>query len=278
MRELLLRATAPENDASVAPRAVVVVAHPDDETLALGARLARFRKARFIHVTDGAPRNRYDSRVHGFGTLADYRQARQRELYQALGLAGIPEDHLVCLGISDQEAALRLCEITKSLGRLLALWQPKVIVTHPYEGGHPDHDACAFAVHQAVLIAESQGKPRALIVEAAFYHAGSNGMVTEEFLPAAQSVEEVTYALSLEEQRRKRALLACFNTQVETLQSFPLVRECFRTAPQYDFSRPPQPPPTLYDLRPWGMLSDRFCELAGEAEHQLQDERTRPWP
>ena len=108
MHELLLRATAPEGDASAMPRVMVVVAHPDDETIALGARLGRYKTARFVHVTDGAPRNQQDSRAHGFSTLDDYRIARQQELRRALDLAGIAEDHLLGLGIPDQEAILRL--------------------------------------------------------------------------------------------------------------------------------------------------------------------------
>src|ERR1700760_3931365 len=188
MRELLLRATAPESDPSITPRAMVVVAHPDDETIALGARLGRFKKARFIQVTDGAPRNELDSRSHGFSTLDEYRKARRQELHRALGVAGIPQDRHGCLGISDQEAGLHLEEIIRSLASLVALWQPEVIVSHPYEGGHPDHDACAFAVHRAAGIIARERKRSVLIVEAAFYYLGANGIETERFRPALQQI------------------------------------------------------------------------------------------
>ena len=70
-------------------------------------------------------------------------------------------------------------------------------------------------------------------------------------------------------------LLACFSTQRETLNLFPIVRECFRTAPEYDFSRPPEPS-ALYDQRNWGMSSDRFCQLVREAEQNLQLKGGRP--
>ena len=36
----------------------VVVAHPDDETLGVGARMACLRHLALIHLTDGAPRAR----------------------------------------------------------------------------------------------------------------------------------------------------------------------------------------------------------------------------
>jgi N-acetylglucosamine malate deacetylase 2 len=274
MHELVLRATAPENDISVAPNAMVVVAHPDDETIALGARLSRFKTARFIHVTDGAPRNQFDSSSHGFRNLDEYREARRRELHRALGLAEIPNDRLLCFGIPDQEVGFHLDEITRSLACLVEHWQPEVIVSHPYEGGHPDHDACAFAVHRAAAIAAIERERSVLIVEGAFYHLAANGIRTESFLPSAQEVEQVAYCLNPEEQRRKRDLLACFATQRETLKLFPLVTERFRTAPQYDFSSPPQQP-TLYDQRDWGMTSARFCGLVREAEQSLQSKGVR---
>lgn len=69
------------------PRAMVVVAHADDETIALGARMGRFQEAHFVHVTDGAPRNEQDSRAHGFAALADYRQARDHELREMFSRA-----------------------------------------------------------------------------------------------------------------------------------------------------------------------------------------------
>ena len=45
-----------------AERAMVIVAHPDDETIGAGARLGGFREALVVHVTDGAPRSGEDAR------------------------------------------------------------------------------------------------------------------------------------------------------------------------------------------------------------------------
>ena len=36
---------------------MIVVAHPDDETIGMGAQLCRFRDALLVQVTDGAPRD-----------------------------------------------------------------------------------------------------------------------------------------------------------------------------------------------------------------------------
>jgi LmbE family N-acetylglucosaminyl deacetylase len=256
---------------------MVVVAHADDETIALGARMARFREAHFVHVTDGAPRNEQDSRAHGFQSLDDYRRARARELARMFADAGFQRASWSCFEFSDQEASLNLAEMTLRLTQELAEHDPEVIFTHPYEGGHPDHDACAFAVHHAVDLNRARGGGRPLVLEAPFYHAAPGGFEVGKFLGqgAHLYMPEAVYELSDEEKVRKHKLLACFETQGETLKGFHDATERFRIAPVYDFTRPPHEGKLLYENYPWGMDSLRFCQLAQEAESQLHDETVR---
>lgn len=265
-------ATAGEGSTLPMPSAALVFAHPDDEVIGLGARLGRFREAWMIHVTDGAPRNGYDSRTHGFAAIDDYRCARQEELGCALALAGLESIRRENLAIPDQEASHHLCEITRRLVNLFAEQSCQVVFTHPYEGGHPDHDACAFAVARAVAILKSSRAWAPSVVECAFYHAGASGTETGAFLPRAPSTEAVTFELSSEEGRRKRALLDCFVTQRETLRAFTTERERFRIAPGYDFYRPPHPGPTLCDHSPWGTTSQAFSSLARAADATMRAE------
>lgn len=269
-QNLILDATAAEDSASPMPRAMLVFAHPDDETVALGARLGRFRPALLVHVTDGAPRNEQDSRAKGFPLLDDYRRAREEELTQALAMAGLRDLRCARLAIPDQEASLRLPWLVRQLAKLLVEQQPEVLFTHPYEGGHPDHDACAFAVHRAVALLRGRGRPTPAIIEAPFYHAGRNGIEAGCFPATDEEPVQAEYTLREDEQRRKQALLACFTTQRETLRNFPLAYERFRLAPRYDFSQPP-PGPVLYDYFPWGMTSGLFCELARAAQEETQE-------
>lgn len=254
------------------PRAMLVFAHPDDEVLALGARLDRFQTAHLVHVTDGAPRNQQDSRAHGFASLDEYRRARAEELRNALNMAGLQNAQNVCLEIPDQEASLQLLPLTRRILQLCIEQRPEVVFTHPYEGGHPDHDACAFAVAHAAALLRVQGEKVPLIIEGAFYHAGPNGIETGCFLPHSSETQEVVYRLSPEERLRKQPLLACFTTQQETLSCFKSEEERFRIAPEYDFRRPPHDGRVFYDGFPWGMTSQRFCELAIEAQNALQEE------
>jgi LmbE family N-acetylglucosaminyl deacetylase len=270
--ELLRRATAPQTDTTPRPRALLVFAHQDDETVALGGRLGRYGAAYLLHATDGAPRNEHDSRAHGFLTWREYHNARARELACALDLAGIGAMQHSCLEIADQGASLHLAELTRSILAHIDSLQPEVIFTHPYEGGHPDHDACAFAVHHAVAMRAAAGQTPPQIIECAFYHAGDLGIETGRFLPAPENPPEAVYELNPDEQAHKRALLQCFVTQTETLSYFNLSQERFRIAPHYDFTRPPHFGPAFYDGFPWGMASKRFCELAAQAEQELRSE------
>lgn len=274
--DLLRRGTAPAESDLAVPRAMVIVAHPDDETIALGARMQRLAEAQFIHVTDGAPRNEEDSRKHGFNSLDDYRKARAQELAEMFREAGLHRVERTFLNFRDQEASLHLTEITRQLTQRLALHEPEIIFTHPYEGGHPDHDACAFAVHHAVEINRARGGGRPLILEAPFYHAGVSGFESGTFLRHDGWMPEISYDLSDLERKRKRRLVACYATQRETLKGFHDTTEQFRIAPVYDFTRPPHSGKLLYEHYPWGMSSERFRQLAEEAQAELDNHAGRP--
>lgn len=273
--DLLRRGTAQAGSDLSMPRAMVVVAHPDDETIALGARIERLGEAHFIHVTDGAPRNEADSRAYGFENLDEYRQARAQELTGMFCEAGLKRVSRMCLNFRDQEASLNLAAITLKVAQQIAEHQPEIIFTHPYEGGHPDHDSCAFAVHHAVDMNRARGGGRPLVIEAPFYHAGPAVFEAGTFLRYEGWMPEMFYELTDSEQQRKRKLVACFATQRETLRGFHNVTERFRIAPVYDFTLPPHPGKLLYENYPWGMTAERFCELAEEAEDELDSEALR---
>jgi LmbE family N-acetylglucosaminyl deacetylase len=275
LQELLLRATQLENLRIAAPKAMLVFAHPDDETVALGARLGHFAQACIVHVTDGAPRNEQDSRALGFRNYKQYREVREGELRRALRMAGLEKSEHISLQIPDQQASFNLPWLTREIQALISTHRPEVIFTHPYEGGHPDHDACAFAVHTAVAGAEMDEGQAPAIIEAAFYHAGAHGIETECFLPHAGSGEEICCELSTEERHRKRRLLACFASQQGMLRCFAVKHERFRVAPVYDFHGPPHAGLLFYENYLWGMTSQRFCELAMEAEDLVKAEMER---
>jgi N-acetylglucosamine malate deacetylase 2 len=261
---LVALATAAPIDAQAL---AVVVAHPDDEVIGAGAHLPSLANATVVHVTDGAPRSMHDAHAAGYETRHDYARARSREAEASLALAGIPPGHVLALGVADQEASLRMAELTFRLARLIADRAIHVVLTHAYEGGHPDHDATAFAVHHAAGLIADAGGTEPAILEMAGYHAGPQGLVTHCFVPGGDPGQ--TAELDPAAQALKRQMLACHVSQLRTLAQFGVEVERFRLAPRYDFAAPPHPGRLWYEHFDWGMTGARWRALAGEALAEL---------
>ncbi len=243
---------------------VIVAAHPDDEVIGAGAQLLRWRGARFIHVTDGAPANMLDARKAGFGSRERYAQVRRQEMERALSLVGAHANQTRALNIRDQEASMHLAELARSLAELFRQLQPELVMTHPYEGGHPDHDATCFAAHTACYLLEGDGCTAPALAEMTSYHNRAGRMAAGEFLPQRES-SVITLSLGAEQRAFKRQLFDCFATQHQVLAGFPIDRERFRAAPDYDFSLPPHDGVLYYEMFDWGMTGARWRSLARQA-------------
>jgi LmbE family N-acetylglucosaminyl deacetylase len=237
------------------PRTLVVAAHPGDETIGAGALLSRLPEVRVVHATE----------VDG--------PARRREMEAAMALAGIPPERLLRIqGIAGQEAVRQLPRLARELAGLFRRLRPEVVVTHAYEGGHPDHDATALAVRAAAeLIRRGRRDHPPEIVEMAFLHArpGGEETVVQEFLPPTDAVRALE--LSAGERALKERMLDCFATPDDVLPRFrPPVREVFRPAPRFDFSRPPHEGRLLYEIRGLPIDGARWRDLARDAVEELE--------
>jgi N-acetylglucosamine malate deacetylase 2 len=241
----------------------VVAAHPDDETIGAGVLLSRLQDPWVLHVTDGAPRDpRFIWKFQG--EPEDYARTRRKELEAAMVLAGIGPDRLRCLGHADLEVAFSMPRLARELAEVFRELAPEMVVTHPYEGGHPDHDSLAFAVRAAARLMDNPPE----IVEMSSYHAGAQGMATGRFLSHPE-VEETRLELTAGERALKERMLAAFETQSDILKSFlPPGDEVFRPAPAYDFTRPPHEGPLQYELSGFPMTGERWRELARAAAAQ----------
>ena len=217
-----------------------------------------------VHVTDGAPRSEGDAKRAGFADWQAYAGARRQELQAALALTGRPiATH--SFAIADQGASLALVDGTARLAMLLAGMAPDLIVTHPYEGGHPDHDATAFMVHAAHKRLEGSPVP---LLEMTSYHRWEGAFVAGAFLPAP-AVPERRISLSAEQRTLKERMFSCFHTQAHVLAAFPIGEERFRPAPAYDFTRSPTEEMLHYEQFDWGMSGQRFRELVAAALERI---------
>ncbi len=118
--------------------ALVIAPHPDDETLACGATIARLRasgqKVRVVVISDGA-----SSTLQENQTTDQLRDVRRKETIQAASLLGVEESELVFLAYPDG----RLGEHTAKIGQDLRTQRDRcspAFILAPHEmDGHPDH-------------------------------------------------------------------------------------------------------------------------------------------
>lgn len=247
---------------------MIVVAHPDDETIGIGGHLPALAKATLVHVTDGAPRDLTDARGSGFAGWEDYAEARRDELAAAMEEAGIGLDRLYCLDVPDQQAARKLVPLAFQLAGFLHERRPRIAVTHPFEGGHPDHDATAFAVAAACRLLEKGGFAAPDIVEMACYHLGAEGPVYQDFAAGFPSAC-LEVPLDPAAAARKQRMLAAFFSQRNTLAAFTGDIERFRPAPAYQFLTPPNGGRLLYEIFGLGLTGEEWAALARAASDEL---------
>ena len=262
--------------AASSPRTLLIAAHPDDETVGAAIRISQTPGIQILHVTEGSPPNPVDALAAGCSNRDEYAKARRREAVRAMALAGVSADAITNLYFTDQRVSFELEYLTIRILTLLEKFQPHVVLTHPYEGGHPDLDSIAFACHSAKKMYELDYPESAFdLVEFTSYHAESGGIKTYAFLPCKDQ-KEIRHYLSPAERALKLSMLHEFKTQQKTLAPFLLPEvEIFRPAPRYDFHRAPHSGRLFYEYFDWGIDGATWRDLARDAERSLLNPRER---
>jgi LmbE family N-acetylglucosaminyl deacetylase len=257
----LLDAIADPHRAPIDARDIAIVtAHPDDETVAFGVVLRRLQGVRVVLATDGSPRDMLTQRVLGFESVEAYRDVRQAELIAALALADVPASALTRLEFPDKEAARNLGAFATALRAFFAASSIRAVLTHAYEGGHPDHDAVAAAVALATRGSAIE------VVESPFYRSRHGRFAVQSFVPI-EGVPIVETPLTPPEVAHKLAMVACYPSQAALLQPFRPRTERFRRMPSYDFSRPPNGGEIDYEKSffPWSEWSKATAHAFADA-------------
>lgn len=243
----------------------VLAAHPDDETIGASALMACVNEPTIIYLTDGAPKD--TALWSSFrGSREEYVAQRRAEAERALSHVGVPGSQIKWLGGVDQEAIFRARELSRELADILIAQKIEVLVTHSYEGGHPDHDTAALVAGLAIEAAAED----CLVCEMTSYHARAGRCETGTFLNADAATEFV-FELTSQEQERKRRMMEEYTSQRLVLENFPVTREPLRLAHTYDFSRPPHEGRLWYEIMGWPMKGMQWRELAARAVSTEQE-------
>jgi LmbE family N-acetylglucosaminyl deacetylase len=265
---LSLRLQTTPSDPSL--RILVLAAHPDDETIGASVLLSRFPQSSVAFLTDGAPRDTGLWSAGVNGSREAYAETRRQEAFHALSYAGLSRQRVFWLGAVDQEAAFEIGMLAERFANLIAEMRPEIVITHAYEGGHPDHDSAAVVA--SIAISSLETSP--LLLEMTSYHSQGGRCITGEFLDSG-SLPEIRFEFSHADREQKRQMMDAHASQRVVLENFPVDCERLRLAPQYDFSEPPHSGKLWYECMGWPMTGARWREFATSALAGLQEHSCR---
>jgi N-acetylglucosamine malate deacetylase 2 len=243
-------------------RTLVLVAHPDDETVGCAALLQRMREPVVVFCTDAAPADEFFWKK--YGSRLRYARMREEEGQRALGIIGVSEVEFLGSeplpsgeGMRDQELHQNLEHACERLTGLVRRHRPQAILTLAYEGGHPDHDACS-------ILASSLAVQHELTAwEMPLYHRLSTGeMVFQRFIVPNQK-EEVVLEITPEELENKQAMLQAYASQHPFLFEFDPKVERVRPQHAYDYSQPPHAGQLNYEAWQWRATGAEVCAAFG---------------
>jgi len=252
-------------------RLVVLAAHPDDESIACAGLLQRAASALVVFGVDGAPPH-YGFEKQ-FGSLRKYSDARFHEASRALRMIpGISVRRLTRPNGSvflDQHLFLDLAPAFASLRRIVSDFDPTLFVSHAFEGGHVDHDAChVLARHASVEFGFTH------LEFPLYWRREQDGKdVFQQFRESGHA--DFVLQLTPQELNIKRQMLAEYHTQQGLTSVFALDPERFRPVDKERHANPTWPT-YPFENRRSGLKSTEFLRKAKEFEQSIAKSHPRP--
>lgn len=267
--DLLQRLSVPGGEACDCRDVMIVAAHPDDETIALGGQLHRMQGVRILHMTDGAPLDMEDAHAQGFGRREDYADVRRKELIAAMTLAGIDRKQLLSLAVPDKATSFGIAELAQKLAVIFRDYRIRWVISHDFEGGHPDHDATAFVVYAACHLMRQGGVRPPKVLEFPLYHLRKRCLIVQQFASAGEAATSRELPLDDAAAAVKRRMLSQYLTQRRTLSVFAAAEERVRIALKRSFLALPNGGEVYYAYFNWGLRPDDWAPLAANASREL---------
>ena len=243
--------------AELLERTLIIVAHPDDECIGAGALLQRIPETALVFCTDGGPRDRYF--WDKYGSRERYSEVRRQEAEKAAKIIGVATIRI--LPIVDQELYLHLREARSILTAILKEFRPRALLTMAYEGGHPDHDCCAYLGNR---IGAEQNLP---VWEFPIYHRRNGNGRKQEFVEQIRPPDSIR--ITPAELERKQEMLSAYASQGIGPNVFDLTVEQFRRQPSYDFAQPPTAEVANYEAWQWPIKATQVCEAFLRMDHEI---------
>ncbi len=207
---------------------ILLVAHPDDESIGAGLLLQRLRRACIVFCADGTSWWPLYWLTYCFPPV--YARLRRQEAVVAIGMAGRHHEAQF-LGHPDGSLATELVSAYQALAGLFRSWQPEHVITHAFEGGHEDHDACSFLA--AALCKEFNCQAWEMPL---YYRNATTGKVIRQAFAPDDPDGEILTPISESELAIKKAMLAAHASQQDIVSRFDPGCERFRRQPVHDYS------------------------------------------
>ncbi len=218
-----------------ANKILVVGPHPDDCEFSTG-RLIMRRKGKntfVICMTDG--RKGQEGTPGKVIPESEYAKLRIRESTKALSELHIELGNAFFFELPDQEIVTNPYIIDK-LAMVFRKVKPDFILIPPWEGAHPDHDACHLF---SIVAIKNLDFPLEKVIEYGSYNNYQGSFRVQEFIPSDS--KEFRLKPSPNEQERWNNIMKVFKSQInQQVHYIPRsMFEVFRQVPKYDYSKLP---------------------------------------